>query len=228
MKNLKKFIYETKEQKALIQATHNKKKRDKNLEKELLEKIKIHNLNLSKRKNVKEIIIIENKECFLRYEEFLNENYFENLLNFKECLIFNGNGDNVISKKSIKYLKDFDVIHCFFDYDLASLNAFERLKHNNKIFYLPKKEIMKNIIELIYYHQQKRNIDIKKDNIENNKKKKKDEIGNNNILNYYYNYYIDVVKDFNFIKIMNDIKEIFKVEQEILLLKDLHDVSKYI
>jgi len=217
---INKFSYDTKELKALIQNTHAQKNSPFDFfvvtfpinKKMSVLKIKNDIIEIEyqfKRLKIKEIIIIENKECFFRYEEFLNKNYFENLPNLNDCLIIYGEGNAISNKKLENFFLQYETIHCFLDYDQGGFQIFKNLKHHNKILHLPKKEIMKNIIELIYYHQQYNFKKVITTTIEEK---------------FFKNYYYDITKDLDIIK---NKKEIIQIEQEIFLLKGLENGKNF-
>ncbi len=207
------FIYDTKEKLALIQDTHSHKDTNFNYYLVLLPidnvittlQIKDEQvyLNNAPQNEIKNLIIIENKECFFRYKEFLNNLYFDNLpILDKSTMIIYAEGNAITNKKLINYLQTFEMLHCFFDYDEYGFIMFDNIQHNNKKIYIPNTQTLKTFIELIYKH----------------KTKLKSECITTNINNFEYkNKYFDTIQKIDIIK---NKSEMIQIEQEVFLLQN--------
>lgn len=151
--------------------------------------------------NHQNLIIIENLENFFRYKEFINLDIFDYIPNLNKSIIILGNGNQITNSNLTTFINQFDNIHCFFDYDKGGFDMYENIKHINKFFYIPKKEILKNIINIIDK--------------------------NNKLINKETDVFTNISKNKEYIKIYNDIinkksnNTFIKIEQEILLHKDI-------
>jgi hypothetical protein len=117
----------------------------------------------------------------------------------KNILIIYGSGNKITSKRLNLFFNNFNKIHCFFDYDEDGFKFYNTIKHNNKINYIPKKEILNLIINKIYEYSKKFNKILKYTNINNEE-------------------YLSIYKEnihYN--------GKIIQIEQETLLLKDLNE-----
>lgn len=150
--------------------------------------------------NFNELIIIENLECFFRYKDFITTDIFDSIPNINNCIILLGNGNQITNKKLQPFFHQFKKIHTFFDYDNAGFSFFDSINHINKINYIPKKQILLNIINKI--HQINKN--------ENKQSKYLEKIVNQ----AYIKIYNDTIQN------QNNKKFLF-IEQEILLNKEI-------
>lgn len=150
--------------------------------------------------NFNELIIIENLECFFRYKDFITTDIFDSIPNINNCIILLGNGNQITNKKLQPFFNQFKKIHTFFDYDNAGFSFFDSINHINKINYIPKKQILLNIINKI--HQINKN--------ENKQSKYLEKIVNQ----AYIKIYNDTIQN------QNNKKFLF-IEQEILLNKEI-------
>lgn len=148
-------------------------------------------------KSFDNLIIIENKESFFRYKEFINLDVFDSIPDLKSSIIIYSSG--TINSELKPFFDKFKNVHIFVDYDKAGFDMFDSINHINKKIYFPKKNVLKNIINLI---------------TNANKSESKDTIFTtiNNI--DYINFYNSIINNQN-----ND-KFIF-IEQEILLSKNI-------
>lgn len=161
------------------------------------EKIEYNQQNINIFEN---LIIIENIENFFRYKEFINLNIFNFIPNLNNSIILLGNGKQINNSLLTPFLEKFNTLHCFFDYDSTGSYMFDQLIHKNKINYIPKKEILLNIINLI----------------EKNKK-----LLNQEPKFELYNSNLEFIKLYNDIINKKDNKKFITIEQEILLHKDI-------
>lgn len=73
----------------------------------------------------KQAVLIENQDCFFRYEKFLKL-FVEQLPNGPFDVIFSA-GSQILDKRFKRYLEKYERLYCLFDYDYAGLAIFQNI-----------------------------------------------------------------------------------------------------